>query len=132
MNYQSKKQEVVSQELKLSAVECFYGSFSACKIFSNGNFIQECLLVINQFTNSTYVYYQEFAGILCQIHFFFLSFIHFSGRRTQPAFTCSKLTIKTLEQGVKYVILLYLLYFIVNFEHISRLVLVFLLLTWNM
>ena len=56
---------------------------------------------------------------------------------TQPAFTCSKLTIETLEQvwnmfkvnnkdtrtmpGV----------FIVNFEHISHLVLVFLLLTLN-
>ena len=41
---------------------------------------------------------------------------------SQPAFTCSKLTIETLEQGVKYV----------NFEHISHLVLVFLLLTLNM
>ena len=38
---------------------------------------------------------------------------------THPAITCSKLTIETLEQGV----------FIVNFEHISDLVLVFLLLT---
>ena len=36
----------------------------------------------------------------------------------QPVFTCSKLTIETLEQGV-------------NFEHISHLVLVFLLLTWS-
>ena len=38
---------------------------------------------------------------------------------TQPAFTCSKLTIETLEQGV-------------SSEHISHLVLVFLLLTLNM
>ena len=36
-----------------------------------------------------------------------------------PAITCSKLTIETLEQGVKYV------------EHILHLVLVFLLLTLN-
>ena len=47
---------------------------------------------------------------------------------TQQAFTCSKLTIKTLKQGVKRrrsgV-------FIVNFEHISHLVLVFLLLILN-
>ena len=41
---------------------------------------------------------------------------------TQPAFTCSKLTMETLEQSI----------FIVNFKHISRLVLVFLLLTLNM
>ena len=47
---------------------------------------------------------------------------------TQPAFTCSKLTIETLEQGVKYKSGV----FIVNFEHISHLVLVFLLLTLNM
>ena len=52
---------------------------------------------------------------------------------TQPAITCSKLTIETLEQGLKYV----QSYkdtrtpgvFIVNFEHISHLALVFLLLT---
>ena len=42
------------------------------------------------------------------------------------AFTCSKLTIETLEQGVKYGV------FIVNYENISHLVLVFLLLTLNM
>ena len=47
---------------------------------------------------------------------------------TQPAFTCSKLTIETLEQGVKRRSGV----FIVNFEHISHLVLVFLLLTLNM
>ena len=48
---------------------------------------------------------------------------------TQPAFTCLKLTTETLEEGVKYVqswcrsgV------FIINFEHISHLVLVFLLL----
>ena len=40
---------------------------------------------------------------------------------TQPAFTYSKLTIETLEQ-----------FFIVNFEHISHLVLVFPLLILNM
>ena len=45
---------------------------------------------------------------------------------TQPAIACSKLTIETLEQGVKYV---QSGVFIVNFEHISHLVLVFLLLT---
>ena len=39
---------------------------------------------------------------------------------TQPAFTCTKLAKETLEQGVKQC---------VNFEHISHLVLVFLLLT---
>ena len=44
---------------------------------------------------------------------------------SQSVFTSSKLTTETLEQGVKYV-------FIVNFEHISHLVLVFLLLTLNM
>ena len=46
----------------------------------------------------------------------------------QWAFTCSKLTIETLEQGVKYV---RSGVFIVNFEHISHLVLVFLLLTFS-
>ena len=45
--------------------------------------------------------------------------------QSQWAFTCSKVTIETLEQGVKYV-------FIVNFEHISHPVLVFLALTLNM
>ena len=40
---------------------------------------------------------------------------------SQPAFTCSKLTIETLERRSSV--------FIVNFEHISHLVLVFLLLT---
>ena len=42
----------------------------------------------------------------------------------QPSFTCSKLRIKTVERGVKYVQSV----FIVNFEYISHLVLVFLLL----
>ena len=46
---------------------------------------------------------------------------------TQSVFTCSKLTIKTLEQGVKYVRRSGV--FIVNLEHISHLILVFLLLT---
>ena len=56
------------------------------------------------------------------------------------AFTCSGLTIEALEQGVKYVQSLKTQgqrhgrrsgVFIVNFEHISYLVLVFLLLTLN-
>ena len=56
------------------------------------------------------------------------------------ASTCSGLTIETLEQGVKYVQSLKTQggrhrrlsgVFIVNFEHISYLVLVFLLLTLN-
>ena len=51
---------------------------------------------------------------------------------SQPAFTCSKLTIETLELGVKYVQWRCSGIFIVNFEHISYLVLVFLLLTLNM
>ena len=57
---------------------------------------------------------------------------------TQSAFTWSKLTIETLEQGVKYVKTTMTPerqdwrrsgVFIVNFEHILHLVLVFLLLT---
>ena len=43
--------------------------------------------------------------------------------KIKPAITCSKLAIEKLEEGVKYD-------FIVNFEHISHLVLVFLLLTY--
>ena len=50
---------------------------------------------------------------------------------TLPAMACSKLTIETLEQGVKYVHWRRSGVFIVNFEHISHLVLVFLLLTLN-
>ena len=56
-------------------------------------------------------------------------------------FSCSNLTIKTLEQGVKYVQSQQEIHpkdswrrssaFIVNLEHISHLVLVFLLLTLN-
>ena len=49
--------------------------------------------------------------------------------------TCSNLTIETLEEGVKHVQLCHWRrssIFIVNFEHISHLVLVFLLLTLNM
>ena len=45
-------------------------------------------------------------------------------RGTQSALTCSKLIIDTMEHGVKYGCSV----FIVNFEHISHLVLVFLLL----
>ena len=49
----------------------------------------------------------------------------------QPVITCSKLTIETLEQGVKYVQCHWRRsgVFIGNLEHISHLVLVFLLLT---
>ena len=47
---------------------------------------------------------------------------------SQPAVTCSKLTIETLEQGVKYSQCRRSGTFIVNFEHISHLELVFLLL----
>ena len=47
---------------------------------------------------------------------------------TQPAITCSKLTIKTPERREWRRSRI----FIVNFEHISHLVLVFLLLTLNM
>ena len=54
---------------------------------------------------------------------------------SQPAIACSKLTIETLEQGMKYV----QSYKdtrttpvdIVNFEHISHLIIVFLFLTLN-
>ena len=51
----------------------------------------------------------------------------FGMKGTQPAITCSKLTIKILEQSVKYVQSSGV--FIVNFEYILHLVLVFLLLT---
>ena len=61
---------------------------------------------------------------------------------SQPAFVCPKLTIATLEQGVKHVQLTIKAsgrrqwrrsgVFIVNFELVSHLVLVFLLLTLNM
>ena len=46
-----------------------------------------------------------------------------------PTFTCSKLTMETLEQGVKCVQSSGV--FTANFEHILHLVLVFLLLTLN-
>ena len=50
---------------------------------------------------------------------------------SKSAFTCSKLTIQTLEQGVKHVKVNNkdAGVFIVNFEHIPHLVIVFLLLT---
>ena len=48
---------------------------------------------------------------------------------TQPAITCLKLTIETLEQGLKYVQGCQSGVFIVNSEHISHLPLVFLLST---
>ena len=49
---------------------------------------------------------------------------------TQSVITCSKLAIETLERGVKYVQSLTIKsVFIVNFEHISHLALVLLLLT---
>ena len=49
---------------------------------------------------------------------------------TQPAITCSKLTIKILERGLKYVQSSGV--FIVNFEYITHFVLVFLLSTLSM
>ena len=52
---------------------------------------------------------------------------------SQPTFTCSKITIETLEQGTKYVHNKVnnkaTRTTLVNYEHISNLVLVFLLLT---
>ena len=48
---------------------------------------------------------------------------------TQSGFTCSKLTIETLEQGMKDVQIGRSGVFAVNFEHISHFVLVFLLFT---
>ena len=49
---------------------------------------------------------------------------------SQPAITCLNLTLETLEQGVKYVQRRHWRcsgVFIVNFEHISHLAMVFLL-----
>ena len=73
---------------------------------------------------------------------FAIKFVHLMVPSTvveiaQPTITCSKLAIETLEQGVKYVhnkdtrtaTLASICVFIVNREHISLLVLVFLLLT---
>ena len=57
-------------------------------------------------------------------------FLYDGMRDSQAVFTCSKLTIESLEQGVNYC--RYSGVFIVNFEHISQLVLVFILLTLNM
>ena len=57
---------------------------------------------------------------------------------SQPAFICSKLTTETLEQGVEYVQSGQYRQWrrfgvsIVNFEYVSKLVLVILLLTLNM
>ena len=62
---------------------------------------------------------------------------------SQSAFTCSKLTIEALKQGVKYFIKLTMKtperrhwrrsgVFIANFEHISHFALLFLVLTLNM
>ena len=51
---------------------------------------------------------------------------------SQPAFTCSKLTIETLSKEWNMIKVNNKDIFIVNFEHISHLVLVFLLLTLNM
>ena len=67
-----------------------------------------------------------------------LQSLKISENHTQPAFTCSKSTVETLEQGVKYVQRSQRRWwrrsgvFIVNFGHISHLALVFLLLTLNM
>ena len=49
----------------------------------------------------------------------------------QPALAYSKLTTETQEQGVKYVQSQWRRSGIVNFEHISHLVVVFLLLTFS-
>ena len=57
---------------------------------------------------------------------------HQKSYTTFPAFTCSKLTIEILEQGVKYVQVNNKDTRTFNFEHISYLILVFLLLTLNM
>ena len=74
----------------------------------------------------------------------FLLSINETYNGAQMAFTGSKLTIRALEQGVKYVqelkqtisLQIFLRHppgvFIVNFEHISYLVLLFLLLTLNL
>ena len=64
---------------------------------------------------------------------FFLQ-IDSSSYAPQSAFTSSKLTTETLEQGVKYVLRHWRRsgVFIVNSEDISHLVLVFLLLTLDM
>ena len=56
---------------------------------------------------------------------------------SQTVFIRSKLTIETLEQGIKYVYTLFgtgvvLVSSLLTFEHISQLLLVFLLLTLNM
>ena len=51
---------------------------------------------------------------------------------SHPAFTCWKLTIETLEEGVNYSQYRRSGVFIVKFEYISHLLLVFLLLTLNM
>ena len=59
---------------------------------------------------------------------------HWYGFISQLTFTCSKLIIETLEESVKYVQSEHWCRFsdaIVNFEHISPLFLVFLLLTLN-
>ena len=62
-----------------------------------------------------------------------MSIWDFAKVSSQLAFTCSKLTIETVEQGVKYAHSLRRSGdFIVNFEHILHLVLVFLLLILNM
>ena len=58
----------------------------------------------------------------------YLENVNWIEKHTQPAFTCSKLTEETLEQGVKYVQIKdtrTTSVFVVNFEHISHLVLLF-------
>ena len=62
----------------------------------------------------------------------FLALLWYNSDQVRLVFTCSKLTIEVLEQGVKYVHWRRSGAFIVNFERISHLVLVFLLLTLNM
>ena len=82
--------------------------------------------------------------IFSLLYFLYSTKLVFKQRQSsQPAFICSKLTIETLEQGVKYDKMLTIKtlerhqwhrsgVFTVIFEHISRLVLVSLLLTLNM
>ena len=61
-----------------------------------------------------------------------ISYIFSENERTQLTSTCSKSTIETLEKGVKYVDFEHHSgVFIVNFQRILHLVLVFLFLTLN-
>ena len=67
---------------------------------------------------------------------FFLDFVILKAHRSQQTFTCTKLIIETLENLEKSAQKLIIKWrsgvFIVHFKHISHLLLVFLLLTFNM